>query len=136
MSNMPKNTPLGRGSILVIAIFCAPFVLCVLSSLPEEAWIPLCGPVGGGGFGLGRIAWGYGCLIPQCITGLSAWALGTVIVVFVLSQRSRVTTDALLDKGETEKEVASAEEWECEVCGAPVEVNATVCPSCGTQFED
>ena len=25
--------------------------------------------------------------------------------------------------------------WECEVCGAAVNANATVCPACGTQFE-
>jgi rubrerythrin len=42
----------------------------------------------------------------------------------------------LLDKGETEKEAAPVEEWECEVCGAVVDANATVCPACGTQFED
>jgi Tol biopolymer transport system component len=136
MNSMPKNTFLRCGSVLVIAIFCALLSLLALSSLPEGAWTPLCGPIPGGGFGLGRIGWGYGCLIPQCFTGLLVWGLGIAIVVSVLSRRSRATTDALLDKSETDNKAASAEEWECEVCGAIVDANATVCPVCGAQFED
>ena len=42
----------------------------------------------------------------------------------------------LLSKEDSHAPVEIAPEaWECEVCGATVDANATVCPACGTQFE-
>jgi UDP-N-acetylmuramyl pentapeptide phosphotransferase/UDP-N-acetylglucosamine-1-phosphate transferase len=68
--------------------------------------------------------------------------IGIIILVVVarlrnwfgLFTRSK-TSQAFLDHGVTKTEATSVEEWECEVCGAIVDANATVCPACGTKFE-
>ena len=49
--------------------------------------------------------------------------------------RRRERLDTFVAKGEV-KAAAPADAWECEQCGAIVDANASVCPSCGVEFED
>jgi len=73
-----------------------------------------------------------------------SWVLiiGVILLVVVARLRNWLglftrskTSSTVRDSGATKTEATSAEEWECEVCGASVDANAIACPACGTQFE-
>lgn len=51
-----------------------------------------------------------------------------------LISRSK-TSAAVRDRNPAKVDVSFADVWECDVCGARVDANATACPACGTQFE-
>jgi hypothetical protein len=52
-----------------------------------------------------------------------------------IAQPMTAAADSPRQQVESEAKTVASEEWECGVCGAMVDANATVCPACGTQFE-